>query len=171
MKKNRAFTKGTLRANYFYNFASQVLTLIIPLLTTPYLARVFHEEGNGQIAFANTIITYFTMFANLGFSTYGQREIAKYQDDDYNRTKVFCEVFLLRAIFTLISLILLLISTSVGIYGQKYNTLIFLFSIQVFAVLFDVNFFFSRIRRFQIDCDKNNHIKTCLPCLRFFVCS
>ncbi len=170
MKKNRAFTKGTLRANYFYNFASQVLTLIIPLLTTPYLARVFHEEGNGQIAFANTIITYFTMFANLGFSTYGQREIAKYQDDDYNRTKVFWEVFLLRAIFTLISLILLVISTSVGIYGQKYNTLIFLFSIQVFAVLFDVNFFFQGQEDFKSIAIRTITLKlVCLACVFLFV--
>ena len=89
---NNTLKKGSLKTNYIFNFISQILTLVIPLITAPYLARIFHEEGSGQIAFANNIITYFTMIANVGFSTYGQREIAKYQGEKYAQSKIFWEI-------------------------------------------------------------------------------
>ena len=73
--------KQGLKSNFVYNFISQILTLLIPLITTPYLARVLHETGNGQISYASSIITYFTLFATLGFDTYGQRQIAACQED------------------------------------------------------------------------------------------
>lgn len=133
----------SLKKNYIYNFISQVLTLIIPLITIPYLSRVFHEVGNGQIAFANNIITYFTMIANLGYSVYGQREIAKHRDDKYERSKTFWEIIIIRVVLSIGSFFLLIFTTLCGIYGQSYTLLILIFSIQVIAVAFDVNFFYQ----------------------------
>lgn len=141
--------KQSLKKNYFYNFISQILTLIIPLITTPYLARIFHEAGNGQITFANNIISYFTMFANLGFLIYGQREIAKYPDDDYMRSKTFWEIILIRSAFSIVSFLILLVTTFSGLYGESYNTLIMLFSIQIIAVIFDVNFYYQGMEDFK----------------------
>ena len=43
--------------NVIFNFISQLLTLVIPLITAPYLARVLHEEGNGRIAYSLSIVT------------------------------------------------------------------------------------------------------------------
>ena len=133
----------SLKKNYIFNFINQVLTLIIPLITTPYLSRVFHEAGNGQIAFANNIITYFTMIANLGYSVYGQREIAKFQDDDYKRSKIFWEIIIIRIILSVFSFCLLMMTTFSGLYGQSYTKLIMIFSIQVIAIAFDVNFYYQ----------------------------
>ena len=126
----------SLKKNYVFNFISQVLTLIIPLITTPYLSRIFHEVGNGQIAFANNIITYFTMIANLGYSVYGQREVAKYQDDEYMRSKIFWEIVIIRVVLSIVSFTILLITTFSGIYGHSYTKLIMLFSIQVIAIAY-----------------------------------
>ena len=57
--------KRGLKTNFIFNFISQILTLIIPLVTTPYLARVLLEEGNGRYSYSLAIITYFVMFASL----------------------------------------------------------------------------------------------------------
>ncbi len=141
--------RQSLKKNYIYNFISHILTLIIPLITTPYLARIFREAGNGQITFANNIISYFTMFANLGFLTYGQREIAKYQDDDYKRSKTFWEIIIVRGVFSIVSFLVLLVTTYSGLYGSSYNTLIILFSIQIIAVIFDVNFYYQGMEDFK----------------------
>ena len=141
--------KVSLKKNYIYNFISQILTLIIPLITTPYLARIFHEAGNGQIVFANNIISYFTMFANLGFLIYGQRVIAKYQDDDYMRSKTFWEIIIIRSVFSIVSFLILLVTTFSGLYGSSYTTLILLFAIQIIAVIFDVNFYYQGMEDFK----------------------
>lgn len=141
--------KQSLKKNYIYNFISHILTLIIPLITTPYLARIFREAGNGQITFANNIISYFTMLASLGFLTYGQREIAKYQDDAYMRSKTFWEIMIVRGILSVVSFLILLVTTYSGLYGSSYNTLIMLFSIQIIAVIFDVNFYYQGMEDFK----------------------
>ncbi|UKI50225.1 MAG: oligosaccharide flippase family protein [Clostridium sp.] len=60
---------------------SQIITLLVPLISTPYVSRILHEDGVGQASFSLAMISYFTLFASLGFASYGQREIAKYQNE------------------------------------------------------------------------------------------
>lgn len=131
---------ATLKKNFVYNFISQILTLIIPFVTTPYLARVLTAEGNGQFSYANSIITYFLLFANLGFNIYGQREIARKRNDKEAKSKVFWEIFIVKGITSCFSFIVLFILIlSVG-FGEKYNFLMIILSIQVFAVIFDIQY-------------------------------
>lgn len=140
--KNQPVKKRGLKSNFIYNFIGQILVLIVPLITAPYVARVLHEVGNGQYSYASSIITYFTLFANMGFDVYGQRQIARYQDDKYNKSRVFWELFLLKCITTAISLVVLYsIAFTVG-FGENYNYLILILSLQVIAIPFDIQFLF-----------------------------
>lgn len=141
--------EASLKKNYFYNFVSQILTLAIPIITTPYLARVLHEEGNGQYSFSFSIITYFILFANLGFNAYGQREISKCRNDLYRRSKVFREIVFARLITSIISITILYISLFTIGFGEQYFILILVLSIQVFAVVFDVNFYYQGMENFR----------------------
>lgn len=141
--------KTSLKKNYVYNLISQILTLVIPLITTPYIARVLTEVGNGQYSYAFSIITYFILFANLGFNIYGQREVAKKRDNKEEISKVFFEILILKSILTFISLaVLFVILFTVG-FGENYNLLIMVFSIQIFAVIFDIQFFYQGIEDFK----------------------
>ena len=141
--------KKKLSKNFFYNFVSQILTLIVPLITTPYLSRVLHETGNGKYSYAVSIITYFILFSNLGFDVYGQRQMASHQDDIEMRRKIFWEIFVLKSIFTLISMtILLTICFTVG-FGESYTNLILILSIQVVAVPFDIQFYYRGMEKFE----------------------
>lgn len=138
----------SLKKNYIYSFISQVLTLIIPIVTTPYLSRVLHEDGNGQYSFSFSIVTYFILFANLGFNIYGQREISKVRNSIEEKSRIFWGVVSARLLTTLISsffLYLLLFTFGFG----KYNKIIFMLSIQVIAVAFDINFYYQGIENFR----------------------
>ena len=142
-------SKLSLKVNYIYNFISQILTLIIPMLTTPYIARVLRENGNGQYSFSFSIITYFILFANLGFNTYGQREISKYRNDPMKRTKVLAEISIVRSITTFIAILILFIALFFGIFGEKYTLIIVALSIQLIAVPFDINFYYQGLENFR----------------------
>lgn len=138
-----------IQKNFIYHFISQVLSLLIPLVTAPYLARVLRPEGNGQISFVTSIITYFTMFANLGFHVYGQREIAACGDDKQKKSAVFWQICLIRALFTLVALgVLYSVLFTVG-FGEKYNLLMLIMSAQVVAIAFDIQFFFMGEENFK----------------------
>ena len=101
--KTRNTKQASLLLNYIYNLLSSLLNIIFPLVTAPYLARVLHEEGNGQIAFVNSIAMYFVSFTVFGFNLYGQREVAKVKDDVNKRSEVFFELLILRVFFCMVS--------------------------------------------------------------------
>jgi len=73
--------KKSLMKNYFYNLSYQILVVLTPFITIPYLARVLGPESIGLASFSSSIVSYFSLFASLGIGLYGQREIAYRQDD------------------------------------------------------------------------------------------
>lgn len=107
-----------------------MLTLITPLITTPYLSRVLGADGIGVYSFTASIVAYFTMFAALGTLTYGNREISYLQDDRKARTQMFWEIELLSIITTLISLVAYIFF--ILFFAQDYQVF---FWIQIFSLL------------------------------------
>lgn len=82
-------SKGSLKRNFAFNSAYQLLQVITPLVTTPYLARVLGPEQSGVFSYTQSIANYFVLFATLGISTYGVRAIAQCGDDRRLRSRVF----------------------------------------------------------------------------------
>ena len=95
--------------NYFYNVGYQVLALILPLITTPYVSRVLGPDGVGINAYTNSIVQYFILLASLGISLYGNREIAYVRDNEEKLAITFWEIQSLKLITTTVSLIVFLI--------------------------------------------------------------
>ena len=90
----------SLKLNYIYNVSYQVLSLITPLITTPYVSRVLGADGIGDYSFTASVVTYFSMVAVLGTLTYGNREISYLQDDRKARSNLFWEIELLSFLST-----------------------------------------------------------------------
>lgn len=90
----------SLKLNYIYNVSYQVLSLITPLITTPYVSRVLGADGIGDYSFTASVVTYFSMVAVLGTLTYGNREISYLQDDRTARSTLFWEIELLSFLST-----------------------------------------------------------------------
>ena len=131
--------KSTILKNYMFNVLYQLFLILVPIIVTPYVSRVLQPEGVGQFSFSSSIITYFTIFAALGCNLYGQREISKYQGDKHKQSVVFYEIFIVRIFSTFLVLALNLILCAFNIYGA-YNTLMWILSINIFAVIFDFSF-------------------------------
>ena len=94
----------SIKKNYIYHMFFEILKIIVPLITTPYLSRVLGAEKIGIYSYTLSITTYFILFGSLGVAMYGQREIAYLQDKKYERTKTFFEIFIMRFITLGISL-------------------------------------------------------------------
>ena len=59
--------------NYLYNLSYQILTIILPIITVPYVTRIFTSEDLGNYVFYNSIANYFCLFAMLGVMVYGTK--------------------------------------------------------------------------------------------------
>ena len=66
--------------NYLYNLSYQILTIILPIITVPYVTRIFTSEDLGNYGFYNSIVSYFSLFAMLGIGIYGTKQIAAASD-------------------------------------------------------------------------------------------
>ena len=152
--------------NYFYNLSYQILVVIAPLITAPYISRVLKPEGVGVYSYTTTIATAFALFAALGVNTYGQREIAYKQGDREGQSIVFWELFLSRLFSTLlVGMVYLLFSFA---YTQ-YNEYLLLQSFIVFATMLDISWFFQGIEEFRIIAIRNAIIKIVTVVLIFIL--
>jgi len=79
----------SIKKNYLYNLAFQILQVLAPLITAPYIARIIGPEGNGVSSFTQSIASYFILFASVGVASYGQRQIAMERDNKRKRSKNF----------------------------------------------------------------------------------
>ena len=60
----------SVKKNFLYNVAYQVLTLVLPLVTAPYLSRVLGSEGLGTYFYTYSVACYFVVFALLSAAYY-----------------------------------------------------------------------------------------------------
>lgn len=67
---------GKLGKNYIYNICYQLLVLIAPIITAPYLARVLGANYLGISNYVVTVAGVFTTIGLLGSQNYAIREIA-----------------------------------------------------------------------------------------------
>ena len=142
--------------NFIYSAAYQVLMAILPLITAPYVARVLRPEGNGIYSYTSSIATVFALFAALGFSAYGQREVAYRQDDIEARSTVFYEIVFFRITTTLIATVAFIVFSLVY---REYTSYLLPQVISVIAVMFDISWYYQGLENFKITVTRNFVIK------------
>ena len=97
----------SLKKNALLNMIRTAMGLIFPLITFPYASRVLQPSGLGKVNFANSLVSYFSMIAALGISTYGVREAAKLRNNKQALSKFAKEILTINMISTGIAYILL----------------------------------------------------------------
>ena len=86
--------------NYLYNLSYQILTIILPIITVPYVTRIFTSEALGNYGFYNSIVSYFSLFAMLGIGIYGTKQIAAAR----NVSSTFWNIYAIQLIASLLAL-------------------------------------------------------------------
>ena len=158
--------KRSVKENYIYNLIYQILIMIIPLITTPYLSRVLLAENIGIFSYTNSIVTYFVLFGSLGFSTYAKREIAYLQNDVEKRSKFFWEAIIIKSITLLISGIIYSICFTInGEYKFYYKILL----LEFLSNIIDISWFFQGMEDFKKVVIRNTFIKILFTFLIFIL--
>lgn len=153
--------------NYLYNIVYQLLIVMIPIITMPYVSRVLTAEGIGKYSFTFSIIQYFVLFSNLGLSFYGNRTIAYYRNDPKEISKKFMEIMIIKVVITFLSFVFFI--AFLTIYG-KFISLLLLQSLQIVAVAFDISWYFTGLENFKKTVMRNIIVKVAtLICVFLFV--
>ena len=87
----------SIKRNFAYSASYQILNVLVPLVTTPWLSRTIGAEGNGMFTYTQSIANYFVLFAQLGITNYGVREIARCSNNRELRSQTFWNIFAMNA--------------------------------------------------------------------------
>ena len=156
--------KKSITRNYLYNLVYQILILILPLITTPYLSRVLGAKGTGIYSYTYTIVNYFVLFGSLGVALYGQREIAYAQQKKQKRKRIFLELVIFRFITISIAIaIYYMFFIRIGEYSVYYKILLF----ELIAGAFDISWFFQGLEEFKKTVTRNILVRTISVALIF----
>ena len=82
-----------MRTNFTYNLGYQLLAIVLPLITAPYVSRVLGSHNVGVYSYTQACANYFFLFAMLGVSNYGNRMVAAVRDDKEKLEKTFWEIY------------------------------------------------------------------------------
>ena len=92
----------SVKKNLLYSISYQILILIIPLFTTPYISRVLGPDAIGMQAYTYSIANYFVLLAMLGINNYGNRSIAMARDNQLELNKKFSGIYTIQVIMSFI---------------------------------------------------------------------
>ena len=159
--------KKSIAKNYIYNLIYQMLTIVLPLITTPYLSRVLGAENIGIYGYTLSIVTYFVLFGTLGIAMYGQREIAYVQNDKTKQSKTFWEIVITRFITLTIASVTFYITFCIrGQYTTYYTILL----LELLANALDISWYYQGIEDFGKTVIRNLVVKVLsLVCIFVFV--
>ena len=145
-------TQPSLKKNIAISTLYQILIIILPLITAPYIARVLGPDQSGVYDYTNSIMTYFAMFAALGTASYGVREIARVRDDAAMRSKLFWEIELMTVMTSTVCIIAWFIFIAIT---PHYKVIYLVLTMGLLSTMFDISWFFAGMEQFKYTVTKN----------------
>lgn len=139
-----------LRKNVIYLIFVQGLNYLIPLIIFPYLARVLGTENYGLLSFANSIILYFCMLIDFGFTLSGTKKISTLKKQGLNVDQVFWDIIFAKLMLLVLSISLML---TLAIFNNKINNIFYIllaFTPQLIATAIFPLWYFQGIENIKV---------------------
>lgn len=130
---------STLVANFFSLVVLQVLNVLLPFLTIPYLISKIGLEKFGLLTFVHSLILFLVIFVEYGFNTSTTREISINSHDKKEVERIYSEVFSAKIFLLLICFFsFLMVVFNVDKFRQDYLIYILYFGIVIGQTLFSL---------------------------------
>lgn len=142
----------SIKKNIILSTLYQLLVVILPFITAPYVSRVLGVENIGIYSYTSSYQTYFSMFAALGTYSYGVREISRARDDLEQRSRLFREIVLLTFFTSIICIAVWFCFIAVT---SRYQIYYLVLTMGILTTMFDISWFFEGLEQFSYIVTKN----------------
>ncbi|HFD2051430.1 flippase [Clostridium perfringens] len=145
--------------NYLYNLTYQLLTVITPIITTPYISRVLGAEAIGENGFTLSIVQYFILIGTLGIPFYASREVAYNRDDKKKLSKTFFEIFILQFVLTItLYTFMIFMFFNLEVF-YKYREILVIQSLYMLSSAIDISWLLTGTENFKKTAKRNIMVK------------
>ena len=139
----------SLFRNSIYSVVKTLMTLLFPLVSYVYAARIFLADGMGQVDFSKSIANFFVLMASSGIANYATREAAKLRDDRKKLSKLTHELLIINLITSLFSYGLFLAVVFSVDKLFDYKLLLFINSITIFLNVIGMEWLYIAVEEFR----------------------
>lgn len=155
----------SLQKNFLYNVLYQILLVILPLITAPYISRTLGATAVGVYSYTYSVAYYFLLIAMLGIGNHGNRSIAAVRDDRKKLNKTFSSIYSLQV--TTFSIAILAYAIYLVLFVKDNRLIVLLQLIYVTSGLFDIGWLFFGLEQFKLTVARNTLIKISTVVLMF----
>lgn len=157
----------SLKKNYLLNLTNTISTMLFPLITFPYAARIIMADGIGLVNFFSSIISYISLFTCLGIPMYAIRETARVRDNQKELSKTTTEILLLHASLTILGYIAVFIIACTVPKVMVDIPLFLILSTSIFFTAIGCEWFYQGVEDFKYITIRAITIKTLCVILLF----
>ena len=140
--------------NYLYNLSYQLLVIVLPVITTPYITRVFSSNDLGSYGYYNSIVTYFILLATLGVANYGTKEISGHRKEV---EKTFWGIYSLQVLSTCLAVTLYIVVCL--LVPSMNNPIAYILGFSLLSRGFDISWLFQGLEDFKKITARNTMVK------------
>lgn len=159
----------SIKKNFIYQVSYELLVILLPIITSPYVSRVLGANNLGIYSYTYTIANYFVLFAALGIKNYGNREISRVRDNQEKLNVTYSGILFLHLIVSGVVIICYVLYV-LFICDEKYRIYSAIQGIYVLTAFFDISWLFFGLEKFKITVTRNTVIKLLsVICIFLFV--
>lgn len=147
----------SIKKNISYQVFYQLLKILLPLITSPYISRVLGANGVGIYSYTFSIVSYFALFAKLGIHIYGNRTIAMVRDDQQKLNQTFSD--LLAVHLTVSAIALCAYGGYILFERPEYRIIAVIQSLYVVSEMLEIDWLYFGLEQFKITVTRNTIIK------------
>lgn len=140
---------GNVNKNTIFNTLKAVFGVIYPLITFPYISRVLLTDNVGKLNYGNSIVSYASMIASLGVTTYAVRECSKVRNIKDELSKTASQIFSINILSTLFAYFVLAVVLVVAKPLENYRILILIQSTSIIFSTFGADWLNTAMEDFQ----------------------
>jgi O-antigen/teichoic acid export membrane protein len=140
----------------------------MPIITTPYIARILGPTEIGIQAYTMSIANYFVLFAMLGINNHGNRTIASVRGNRQKLSETFYSIYYLQLIISIS--IFVAYCFYIYFFVYIYKSIFIIQAIYLISATLDINWFYFGIEQFKLTVIRNSVVKLLsVICIFIFV--
>jgi len=139
----------SVKFNAVMNTLLTASSMLVNVITVPYVTRVLSVEGYGDVMFAQNVSQWLSAVCLIGVPTYGLRECARVRDDPREMARVVRELLVIITIFTAVVLAGFGVSILIVPRFRQIAALMWVFLVSTLLLSYGVEWFFQAIEQYK----------------------
>ena len=150
IENNNLTKKRSITTNGIYAIAAKIFEMLVPIIVMPYILRTLGVSSYGKIAYIQSLVAYFTLFATMGLSNFALRECSIVRDNEDLFSKKVSQVFTLSLFTTSLSFLVFYIYV-ISVPDARADFLLYsIYSFMIIGAGLNLSWLYYSIERFDL---------------------